>query len=341
MSDPHIQSLLFPLSEDVEIPEGGRILCIGLRETSPALAQLAAELTFVQAFRPHYLALAAAGHPVLPEMPADRFHAALIRLGRHRRQNEAWIAAALCRLHPGGSVIVAGDRTEGAASLRKRIARSVPDIAHAAMNHGEVFWFSLSPASRELANLLRPAPLPPIDGRFHTAAGMFSTGHIDPGSRLLTDHLSPELAGRLADFGAGWGYLAAMAAENCPSARRIDLYEADFDSLQAARRNVPQRDGLEIGFFWHDLVTESVADGYDVILSNPPFHVGRKSEPDLGLAILARAATALNPGGRLLLVANLQLPYEQFLRERFAHVRQLAAAKGYKVLEARKRTRTA
>ena len=46
------------------------------------------------------------------------------------------------------------------------------------------------------------------------------------------------------------------------------------------------------------------------------------------------AAQALNPGGRLWLVANRHLPYEVVLDERFGEVRTVAQQGGFKVVEA-------
>src|SRR5690606_12668697 len=159
-------------------------------------------------------------------------------------------------------------------------------------------------------------------------------GRIDAGSRLLAAHLPRDLGGQVADFAAGWGYLSAEIAEQCPSVTALHLYEADHASLEAARLNMPQRDGLALEYYWHDLASEPVVSRYDAIISNPPFHAGRKAEPDLGQAILARAASALRPRGRLLIVANRQLPYEEVLARHFTRQRQLLVQDGYKILEA-------
>ena len=48
------------------------------------------------------------------------------------------------------------------------------------------------------------------------------------------------------------------------------------------------------------------------------------------------AHSALKPGGKLLMVANRQLPYEAALRELFRSIDVVEEGSGFKVIEARK-----
>ena len=94
---------------------------------------------------------------------------------------------------------------------------------------------------------------------------------------------------------------------------------------------------MPVAFHWHD-VTAGLPARCDVIVTNPPFHAqGRADRPDIGRAFIAAAADALQAGGRLWLVANRHLPYEDALGARFASVRTVAQAQGFKVIEAIKR----
>lgn len=344
MPDIHLQSLIHPFLAGAVpgLPAQARILCAGVTAYSGEFASLATDITFVQGFRPCYLALAEAGCRVVPMMPEGKFDCALIRLGRFRGQNEHWIGEALDRLHPGGILVAAGARTDGASSLRRRVAAMVPETGHKAMNHGEVFWFAAPADAASLATRIAPSPTGLIENRFRTAPGMFSHGHADPGSRLLVSELPDDLSGRIADFCAGWGYISAEIADRFSSVQSLHLYEADFASLEAARDNVSKQQGrIEFSWFWQDLRTEAPAAKYDVIVMNPPFHAGRRAEPEIGRAMIARAASALKPGGRLFLVANRHMPYETVVDACFEKYREKAAVGGYKVIEACKpRSRT-
>src|SRR5690606_34707718 len=111
-----------------------------------------------------------------------------------------------------------------------------------------------------------------------------------------------------------WGFLSHALARRTAGLERIDLYEADHASLEAARRNLAGRkDGPELGFYWHDLVTERVDGRYELIVMNPPFHQGRAAEPAMGKAMIMAAFSGLKPGGRLIMVQNRGLPYARTL----------------------------
>ena len=167
---------------------------------------------------------------------------------------------------------------------------------------------------------------PLTDNRFVTAPGMFSHDRTDAGSRLLAESLPESAKGVAADFGAGWGYLSTMLAERTAGLKAIDLYEADYESLEAARTNLAALPTVpEFGFFWHDLVGEKVERKYDLIVMNPPFHQGRAAEPEIGQAIIKAASSALKSGGRLFMVQNRGLPYDQTLRRVFPMLRKSAA----------------
>lgn len=334
MAAESLRTLFHPFEASVlDAPgKGGSVLFLGAEPGFRLPPSFAASLHCVQGFRPHYLALRKAGWAVLPRAEGTGHEAALVLAGRHRGQNELRIAEALERVAPGGLILVAGGRDDGIASLRKRIGALTAVEGALPKYHGMAFWLR-RPAGGEAAAALRAANAPvSVEGRFHTAPGMFSHEKVDAGSRLLVESLPADLGGRVADFCAGWGYLAAEILARCPAVEALDLYEADFEALEAARRNVPGASG----FFWRDLAGETVDERYDWIVMNPPFHQGRAAEPDLGIALIGAAARALKPGGRLVLVANRQLPYEAALSAAFAATSELARDGRFKVLLGRK-----
>lgn len=322
----------------LDAPHGDqRVLVLGA-EAGFAVPPGFGRLSLVQGFRPDFNVLAKAGHDVSPEPAGKGFDAALVLCGRHRGLNELRLADALESSRPGALIVVAGGKDDGIASLRKRVGAIVPLDGSMSKYHGMAFWLSRPAEAGPAMEALRAGNGPVlVDGRFIAAPGMFSHDRVDQGSRLLCEALSADIAGRVADFCAGWGYLAVGIAERCPKATSIDLYEADHASLQAARRNMAALAPAAVArFFWHDLAGEPVAGRYDAVVMNPPFHTGRAAEPGIGQALICVAARSIKPGGQLLMVANRQLPYEATLSESFRSVDKLREEAGFKVFRARR-----
>lgn len=292
-----------------------------------------ASLLAVQGFRPAFLKLQREGHKVVPIAEGDGFDLVLVLASRHRGESELRVAEALSRVREGGLIVVAGAKDDGIASLLKRVSSLVAIDGQLPKFHGIAFWLTRLGDAAVAVEALRTAnPETLIDDRFHVAPGMFSAGGVDRGSQLLADHLPGDIKGAVADFCAGWGFLGSVLAERFPAIAALDLYEADFAALEAAKRNLAGVPAAR--FFWHDLVTEAVEGRYDSVVMNPPFHASRRAEPEIGQAMIGAAAKALKRGGRLFMVANRQLPYEQTLTAAFARHRQVFADGKFKIFEA-------
>lgn len=291
-------------------------------------------LTLQQDFRPAFRALEGETHALAPQAEGEGYDLAMVLAGRHRGQNELWVGEALKRTRPGGCIMVAGGKTDGIASLRKRIAGLLPVDDHASKNHGVVFWLTRPDDADAFVEALEAANPPLIlDGGFLTVPGVFSQDHADEGSKLLAEHLPAELKGHAADFGAGWGYLSVKLAERAPGINSIDLFEASFPACVAAKANMNTlvRD-VESKVQWYDLLAEPVERRYDLVVMNPPFHQGRAAEPSIGEGFIRAASAALKPGGKLYLVANRSLPYEATLETGFARHGELVRDERFKVL---------
>lgn len=337
MSAEALKTLFHPFeAEAIALPrEDERVLFLGAEPGLRLPPGFQATLHLVQGFRPHFRTLQASGLTITPLAEGAGFDIALVLAGRHRGQNETRIAEALERVAPGGLIVVAGGKDEGIASLRKRVDELVPLEGHLPKYHGTAFWLR-RPVDTQAAAALRAAnPALLVEGSFHTAPGMFSFDRADAGSKLLVDNLPGDLRGNIADFCAGWGYVAAEVAARSSGISGLDLYEADFASLEAAKGNIGSTAAVP-GFFWIDLLAEPVDRRYDAIVMNPPFHRSRAAEPEIGAGMIRAAAKALKPGGRLFMVANRQLPYEPVLSAAFASHAELARDGMFKVFSARR-----
>lgn len=331
------KTLFYPFERGLlDLPAGGTsALIIGADRAAALPRGWAAQTTWVQGFRPDFLALRDSGADVTPEIDGSGYDMTLVLCGRHRGQNEAWISEALARTRGHGILVVAGGKTDGIESLRRRAGQHVPIENALSKYHGSVFWLRRPSSLTSHFAETRPAVKSGEVEGFATAPGMFSHKHIDTGSKLLAESLPPGLTGAAADFGAGWGYLSVELLRKSPGISTLDLFEADHASLEAAKKNLaPHAGRTGLNFSWIDLLCETVGRKYDQIIMNPPFHTGRAAEPDIGAGMIAIAAKALKPGGRLFMVANRNLPYEQVIRASFSQYREVRCEAGYKVIHA-------
>lgn len=338
MSRDSVKTLFHPFDSGVLAApgEGERVLFLGAEAGYRLPQEFAATLACVQPDRPAYRALVSAGASVTPFPEGEDYAATLILCGKHRGENENLIAEALKRTRIGGLILVAGTKEDGIQSLRKRFAAldwggdSMPKY------HGVVFWFARpEDPSAEIARFAaKPVR---VEDRFDAAPGMFSHDRIDPGSELLVSRLPTDFTGHGADFGAGYGYLSVMLAERAPGLKGIDLFESDYNSLEAARGNLKAlAPDVATRFYWQDLTAEAPRDHYDLIVMNPPFHETQAADPALGQAMIRMAARSLKQGGRLMMVANRGLPYEPVMNELFREWGETCRNARFKVLWGRR-----
>lgn len=311
------------------LPAEGRVAVIGPRAGADLSALPKDRVTVVQGFRPDHDAFAAAGYAVSPAPEGD-YAAAILCLPRARGQARAALAAALDHVRPGGPVWIDGQKSDGIDAMLKELRARLPVGAVIAKAHGKIFAIRAPAAGA--ANPLsdwRAMPAEVAPG-FITLPGVFSADAPDPGSQALAAALPEGLSGRVADLGAGWGWLAAEVLKR-PEVTHLDLIEADHRALDCARRNITDP---RARFLWADATRHRPDLRYDAVICNPPFHSGRAADPALGAAFIRAAAAMLAPAGQLWLVANRHLPYLPVLEAAFRDLTDLGGAGSYRLIRA-------
>ena len=292
-----------------------------------------------QPLRPEYLLLQRAGFDVKANLDANEkpFDACLISWGKFRELNEAMVRRARQLTTKNGLIIIAGAKNDGIASARKRIAKIQKIEESYSKFHSLVFWFG---NSKPLSNHEIGSTQKTIQSKtnsFETTAGLFSAEKIDLGSAMLAKYFDDNIGGDVADLGAGWGYLSRMLLEKSSKVSSIDLFEADWHGINVCRKNLGNVSAnIPVTFNWLDVVNEPIVKNYDCVIMNPPFHQGTNTRLDLGLQFINKAALILKPGGKMLMVANRHLAYEEVLKTRFTKSKTLRESHGFKVILVRK-----
>lgn len=166
---------------------------------------------------------------------------------------------------------------------------------------------------------------------FVTDAGVFSKGRVDPGTRLLIEHLPLPASGNVLDLGCGYGPIGLAIASESADARVI-MVDVNERAAELARRNL-RRNGIDNA----DVV---VGDGFiavpdrqfSLIVSNPPIRAGKR----VVYPWVDEAHQRLVPGGRLLMVARTSQGAKSLARkiaDVFGTVSEPGKGSGYRVLE--------
>jgi 16S rRNA (guanine1207-N2)-methyltransferase len=346
-SDPALDALFVPFERgDLAIPAAARVRFLGARDGAALRRHATAHWECAQSFKPYADALNKAGLTVLdPACNPDADHAcdiALVLPPRQRDEARALFARAMQQVRVGGLVVASVANAEGARTAESDLHRLAGPLGTLQKHHCRVFWTRATADPALCSAWLALDRMRAIDGGWMSRPGLFAWDRIDSASLLLADALPADLRGHAADLGAGWGYLSAELLRRCPGITAADLFEAEARALEPARLNLERanRARVEAGggmadvtLHWHDVGT-GIAGRYDVVVSNPPFHIRRADVPELGRRFITVAADALVPDGRLLLVANRHLPYEDTLGQRFRDVQVIAGNAAFKVLQA-------
>lgn len=306
------------------LPQDGRIAIYGAGADDDLGAFPKERCEIIQGFKPDYDALVARGFQVVVAATGP-YSAAVVKLARSKKQSKMMLAEAVSST-PNGLIIVDGMKTDGADGFYRECRKRVDVSAAFSKAHGKLFFFT---AQAGFDDWINSGPIL-LDEGFQTVPGVFSAEKIDRGSKALIAALPKKLPKRLADLGAGWGYLSRHILSR-EKVQELHLIEADYAALECARKNVTDP---RANFHWADATRFNPPRPFDGIISNPPFHTNRKADPEIGRSFITAAAAMLTPSGHMWLVANRHLPYERSLAESFRNIEEIAGDNAFKVLHA-------
>jgi len=324
--------ILLPFEDEVLAFPEGDVLCIRPVALPPEFREIGG-LICEQGFKPFADQLEAEGYTVLPKV-SGQFDTVIVYLGRNRAENLGNIARGYSMARETGTVLVDGAKTDGVDSILKTLRKLVDIDGVYSKAHGKVFWMKRGAAPQEFFAWQQALNFCENADGYQTAPGMFSAEKVDKGSALLTQYLDGSVKGRVADIGAGWGYLSVEILRASEKITELDLFEAEHVALEASKLNVTDS---RARFHWTDVAKLAHGrEGYHTVISNPPFHQSRAADPLIGGGFIAAASRILRPSGQFLFVANRQLPYEAVLEARFRHWEILFQDGAFKVIRARK-----
>jgi 16S rRNA (guanine1207-N2)-methyltransferase len=260
------------------------------------------------------------------QLPQAGFRQALVRVQKGRAGTYADLVAAWTALQGDGRLLVAGGNDVGIASWGRRLAEDTGHPVAVLANHSHARVLCVSRTAACPSSWVAGAG---------TSAGVFHQGGVDAGTRQLIHCLAQQPpAEKLLDLGCGAGHLGCAALGRWPQAQAWFL-DADIRAVDAVAQTlatgVPEDARRCASIAWWDVSEPMPASGFDLILCNPPCHAGMANDLGIARAMFRAAVAVLRPGGRLLVVANRQLPYEADLA-RLGALSCLSQEGGFKIL---------
>jgi len=266
-----------------------------------------------------------------PEINKDKYKWIILNLPRQKALLCMMLDCAASLLAEDGVLWLAGENKAGIKSADKFLklhfgqVKKLDNARHCALYEAEktltTSTFNSISYRQEWQLTCKPAEI-----TITSYPGVFAHGRLDAGTALLLETLAalkPE--GDILDFACGAGLIGACISANHP---HTSVTLLDCEETLAANRlagSVLASDGL----------TE-IENSFDFIISNPPIHASIKTDSRLSLQLLESAHDHIRPGGMLVLVANIHLPYENWLSQKFRQCIELSANKHFKVIAAKK-----
>jgi 16S rRNA (guanine1207-N2)-methyltransferase len=222
------------------------------------------------------------------------------------------VAAAVARYASPDVEILAGGRVKHMslgmnAVLERHFSSVTPQLAR---QKSRIILVAGPRQSGEPGKFPLVEHLAEIDLDVAAHGAVFAGPRLDIGTRFLLTFL-PSMRGaqHAVDLGCGTGILAAMYARQHPGSAVTATDQsaaAVASALATARANGLDR---QIRVLQDDALATMADGSADLVLLNPPFHVGTGVHAGAGLKLIEAAGRVLAPGGELWTVFNRHLAY--------------------------------
>ncbi len=169
-------------------------------------------------------------------------------------------------------------------------------------------------------------PVELADLKLISLPGVFSHGRLDEGTALMLQNMprikpSKVRNRRVLDMGCGTGIIGLSLLKQ-HSDLEVTFCDVNAMALEATRRGLIAND-MQGQVYASDMWSD-ITDRFDLIISNPPFHTGQKTDYELADRFIRQAKKHLKRSGELRIVANRFLKCPDIIEATFGHCERIA-----------------
>lgn len=265
---------------------------------------------------------------LMQETIESTYRQILFRITKSAQYNYSAVNKLLNVLQENGHLYIAGGNKEGIKSVEKRLSQAgIATTMFANGGGGRILQVAQTTnrVEEEYAICETPYTFDGTELLVKTIPGLFSYGKSDKGTQLLLKHIPGITGKKVLDLGCGSGILSLAALER--GAASVMATDIHATALAATRINV-QDERCEIQ---PSYIAEGLEQKFDIVITNPPFHEGQKSNFSIGEEWLRRIRKVIDKRSVVYLVANNFLPYITMGTKVFEKVERIAEENGFSV----------
>jgi len=261
-----------------------------------------------------------------------KFDTIILETTKNTEHNLALFALAESTLIHHGSLILNGENSLGVQSFLKRINYYWNYSDLLIKRRGRIAIFiKKNSLSMQIKHWHHLSKIKLNKDGYYTSPDMFSPKKVDNGSRKLTIAFKNKLHGRVADLGAGWGYLSKEALKKNCNIRKITLFEQNFSAIKAAKLNLLDDRAT---FKWMDIKSlKNLKTKFDHVICNPPFHIGQKKSIELLKLFIDCSSHVIGKTGCVWMVFITEINIDNYIFNAFKNSKIVSKDKNYKVYE--------
>ena len=257
---------------------------------------------------------------------------AIVFLPKSKQLIDMTLALVSGMVREDGKVVLVGANSAGIGSARKLYETNIGPVEQKIVGNHSALYVGKNKrlgADKKLEDFLSYFPTAYGDIQIEVAnlPGVFSAGKLDLGTRLLLDNI-PYDKKKVLDVGCGSGIIGTIYKKISPQSD-ITMSDASKLAILTSRKTL-ERNKLEAVVIESD-VFENIKGDFDLIITNPPFHIGIETDYSFIEKFARGAKRHLAEKGDVYVVANSFLPYKSILEKHIGPTEILSNTKKYRI----------